>query len=91
VVRSAKNPQGPAKLAMRPVLLAAGLGIFWFVEFQDGSGAEGSPMWGYLIVDGAKVLADFVGAWVLVSAVQLAIALMRFGLVHLRALWVQNS
>jgi hypothetical protein len=60
-------------------------------EFQDDSGAQGSPVWGSLIVDGAKVLADFVGAWFVVSALQLVVALLRFGVVHLRALWVQGN
>jgi len=49
------------------------------------------PMWGYLITDAARVLADFVGAWCIVSALQLAIVLGRVGLTHLRALWLQES
>jgi hypothetical protein len=77
--------------AMRPVLLAAGLGLFWFVEYQEGGDVEGAPMWAYLAVNGVRVVVDFVGAWFVVSALQLAIGLVRFGLTYLRGLWLQES
>ena len=92
MARSAKRSKSAPKLgAMRPLLLAAGLGLYWFVEFQDGSGDAGAPIWGYLIVGGARLLTDFVGAWFIVSALQLAFALGRFGLTYVRGLWVQES
>jgi hypothetical protein len=92
MAKSAKPKAKAPKLgAMRPVLLAAGLGLYWFVEYPDGGAEADMPMWGYLITDAARVLADFVGAWCIVSALQLAIVLGRVGLTHLRALWLQES
>ncbi|HTZ34521.1 MAG TPA: hypothetical protein VMB84_00770 [Stellaceae bacterium] len=86
--RPAKPP--PKKPGMRPVLLAAGLGLFWFVQYQELGGAEGDlPMWSYMTMIGVRLLADFVGAWVIVSALQLAIALLRLALGYLRMLWLQ--
>jgi hypothetical protein len=38
-----------------------------------------------------RLLADFVGAWVIVSALQLALSLGRLGLAYLRGLWLQES
>jgi hypothetical protein len=87
--RPAKAP--PKRSAMRPVLLAAGLGLFWFVEYQDAGGATGVPMWGYVTMVGVRLLADFVGAWIIVSALHLALVLGRLGLIHLRGLWLQES
>jgi hypothetical protein len=92
MARSAKRSKSARKLgAMRPLLLAAGLGIYWFVEYQDGGGEADAPMWGYLIMAGARLLTDFVGAWFIVSALRLAFALGRFGLTYVRALWPQES
>ena len=76
---------------MRPVLLAAGLGLFWFVEYQDLGGATDMPMWGYMTMIGVRLLADFIGAWVIVAALQLALALGRLGIIYLRGLWLQES
>jgi hypothetical protein len=87
--RSAKAP--PKRSAMRPVLLAAGLGLYWFVEYQDAGGTADVPMWGYMTMVGLRLLADFVGAWLIVSALQLALALGRLGLAYLRGLWLQGS
>jgi hypothetical protein len=82
----------PKKGGMRPVLLAAGLGLFWFVQYQNAGGVEGDmAMWSYLVTVGVRLLADFVGAWVIVSAVQLAIALARLGLTYLRTMWLQEG
>jgi hypothetical protein len=36
-------------------------------------------------------MADFVGAWLIISALQLAIAVGRIGLSYVRALWLQAS
>jgi hypothetical protein len=73
--------------AIRPVLLAAGLGLYWFVENQDSGGTADMPMWGYVTMQGVRVLLDFVGAWVVVSALQLIIAVGRLGLTQLRTRW----
>jgi hypothetical protein len=92
MARSARNSASPTKLGgLRPVLLALGLGLYWFVEYQDGSGEVDAPMWGYLIMSGVRLLAAFVGAWFVVSALLLALALIRLGLSHLRALWPQEN
>jgi hypothetical protein len=77
--------------AVRPVLLAAGLALYWFVEYQDAGGTMNVPMWGYVTVVGVRLLADFVGAWVIVSALQLALALGRLGFSYVRGLWPQES
>jgi hypothetical protein len=77
---------------LRPAFLAAGLGLFWFVEYQDAGGAEGDMvMWNYLAVLGVRLLADFVGAWVLISAAHLVFALGRYGITYLRSMWVQQE
>jgi hypothetical protein len=76
---------------MRPVLLAAGLGLFWFAEYQDHGGTEGAPMWGYLVVGGVRILADIVVAWVAVSLLQLVLALLHYGMTYVRALWAPES
>jgi hypothetical protein len=77
---------------MRPVLLAAGLGLCWFVEYQDaGGGVTDMVMWSYLVVTGTRLLADFVGAWVVVSALQLIMALARYGMTYLRTTLAQGS
>ena len=77
--------------AIRPVLLAAGLGLLWFVQFQDAGGPTDVQMWAYMTMVGVRLVADFVGAWVIVSALQLALALSRLGFVYLRGLWMQES
>jgi hypothetical protein len=78
---------------MRPIFLAAGLGLYWFVEYQDIGGASDMPMpmWGYGMTIAVRLLADFVGAWVIVSALHLLLALAKLGFSHLRGLWVQES
>jgi hypothetical protein len=81
-----KPPAAPRKLgAVRPALLAAGLGLFWFVEHQDVSSDLGAPMWGYLVMHGIRAFVDFVGAWFVVSALQLTVAALRYGAVYLKA------
>jgi hypothetical protein len=88
--RPAKAPK--KKGGIRPVFLAAGLGLGWFVEFQDISNANSDMvMWNYLVTLGARLLADFVGAWVLVAGLQLAIVLVKLGLTYLRVAWAQES
>lgn len=73
------------------MLLAVGLGLYWFVEHQDGGGDPDVPMWGYLVTIGVRLLAAFVGAWLIVSAIQLAIGLIRFALAYVRSLWLQEG
>jgi hypothetical protein len=78
--------------SMRPVLLAAGLGLYWFVEYQDlGGQPEAAPIWGHMVVLGVRLLADFVGAWFIVAGLQLAIMLLRLTLSYLRNLWVREG
>jgi hypothetical protein len=92
MARSAKRaPAAKQTKAMRPVLLAAGLGLYWFVAYQDGGNDAGAPMWGYLTMGALRLLADFVGAWLIISGLQLAIALVKIGLTYLRALWLQEG
>ena len=76
---------------MRPVLLAAGLGLYWFVEYQDAGGPTDVPMWGYMVMVGVRLLADFVGAWVVVSALQLVLRSGRLALSLSARLWLQES
>jgi hypothetical protein len=45
----------------------------------------------YLVMTGVRLLADFVGAWMALSALQLVFAFARFGVVYLRSLWPQES
>jgi hypothetical protein len=40
---------------------------------------------------GVRLLADFVGAWVVVSALQLVLALGRLGVAYLRGLMLQQG
>jgi apolipoprotein N-acyltransferase len=92
MARSAQKSPKAIKLGgMRPMLLAFGLGLYWFVEHQDGGADADAPMWGYLVMAGVRLLAAFVGAWFLVSAIRLAIALLGFALAYLRALWPQEG
>jgi hypothetical protein len=93
-----KRPaKAPAKTAsnsrggMKPVLLAAGLGLYWFVEYQDIGGSPEVPMWGYAATLGVRLLANFVGAWVLVSALQLLLALCRLGFAYARGWMLQRG
>ena len=94
MAKSAKRPAAkppPKKGALRPVLLAAGLGLYWFVEYQDPGGTADVPMWGYGMMVGVRLLADFVGAWLIVTAAQLALALGRLGVAYVHGLWVQHG
>ena len=57
----------------------------WFVQHQQGAMAEEGPAWSYGVVLGVQLLADFVGAWLVIALAQLVFALARLGLVQLRA------
>lgn len=89
MARSARREGAPTKPAMKPVLLAAGLGLYWFVAYQDGGGDLDAPMWGYLANAALRLIADFVGAWLIITALQLVLALGKVGFGYVRALWVQ--
>ena len=93
---AARRPAKPApaakrQSAMKPVFLAAGLGLYWFVEYQDLGDATDVPMAGYVALVAVRLLADFVGAWLVVSALQLALALAKLGVTYLRGFWAQAS
>ncbi|HXC30280.1 MAG TPA: hypothetical protein VNV38_20170 [Stellaceae bacterium] len=89
---AAKPPSAPrGGGATRPILLAAGLGLFWFVEYQDIGSAADVPMWGYAMIVGVRLLADFIGAWVIVSAVQFLLIVGRLLIAYVRGLWLQAS
>jgi hypothetical protein len=94
MAKSEKRPAAtvpPKKGGMRPVLLAAGLGLYWFVQYQDIGGTSDVPMWGYVTMIGVRLLADFVGAWLIVTAAQLVFALTRLGVAYLRVLRVPHG
>jgi hypothetical protein len=89
MAKSARRPanQPPKKRkAFRPMLLAGGLGLLWFVQYQQGGPAdEAGPAWSHAVVLGTRLLADFVGAWVVIALLQLVFALIRTALVQLRS------
>jgi len=69
---------------MRPVLLAGGLGLMWFVLVQDGGESGDAPTWGIAIILAARLVADFVGGWIVVSILRLFFTIGRIGLAHVR-------
>jgi len=67
------------------MLLAGGLGLLWFVMYQQGGPAdEGGPVWSHAAVLGSRLLADFVGAWVVIALLQLVFALIRAAFAQFR-------
>lgn len=76
---------------MKPMLLAAGLGLYWFVEYQDATGTANAPMWADAMILSVRLLVDFVGALVIVSALRLLLVFGRLAFAHLRGLWLQAS
>ncbi len=76
----AESPGG----AFRPMLLAGGLGLLWFVlspstGFDDEASAAMAAA-----LTGARLLVDFVGGWIVVSLLRLAIAGGRYALTWTR-------
>jgi hypothetical protein len=69
---------------VRPFLLAAGLALMWFALFQDVDMEGDLPAWGFAAIFGTRFLADFIGAWLIVSLLRLAIALAQLAWVRLR-------
>jgi hypothetical protein len=69
---------------VRPFLLAGGLALLWFAQFQ-GMGVDGNaPDWGIAAVMLARLLADFVGAWLFVSLLRLGWTIGQAGWRRLR-------
>lgn len=60
----------------RPVLLAAGLGLMWFAEFQSVALPAGVPNWALALVLGCRLLADIVAAMVIVSVLRLVLMML---------------
>jgi len=70
---------------VRPYLLSGGLALIWFAQFQD-MGVDGdAPAWGIVAVMVVRLLADFVGAWLLVSLLRLGYTGGQLGWRRLRA------
>ena len=70
---------------VRPSFLAGGLALMWFVQMQKGGVEADAPAWGLALTVGGRLFVDFVGACVIVSAVQLLFALARLGIAQWRA------
>ncbi|HEX3885200.1 MAG TPA: hypothetical protein VHW66_21270 [Stellaceae bacterium] len=88
MAKSSRRPAAQAKKgkAFRPALLAGGLGLLWFVQYQQGGPAdESGPAWAHGVVLGTRLLADIVGAWVVIAVAQLVFALIRQAFRQLRA------
>jgi hypothetical protein len=69
---------------MRRFLLAAGFGLMWFALVQDSATGTGAPIWGVAVILAVRLLADFIGAWLVLSTLQLVLTLGRLGLSRLR-------
>jgi hypothetical protein len=76
---------------VRPFLLAGALALMWFVQFQDAGVDVDAPPWAVALVLGVRLLADFIGAWVAISAARLALALGRIALAQLRGHWQREG
>jgi hypothetical protein len=80
MAKSSRRPasQPPKRKPFRPMLLAGGLGLLWFVQYQQGGPAEETgPAWAHGAVLGTQLLADIIGAWVVIAVAQLVFALIR--------------
>ena len=77
----ARSSKGPSERrdgsGIRPALLACGVALMWFVEFQADPMLPGVPGWGVALVLGGRLLADFVCAVVTVSIARLGLAAAR--------------
>lgn len=69
--------------AVRPFLLAAGLGLFWFAEAGDSALPIEAPVLGIALIQGSRLFVDLVGGWVIVSAARIVLELARL----VRARW----
>jgi hypothetical protein len=79
----AKRHRGPR--GIRPGFLAGGLALAWFAQGQEGGFPTGVPMWGIGLMLGGRLLADFVGALLVVSALRLILTFVRLLVVRWRA------
>ncbi|MBV9826686.1 MAG: hypothetical protein JO001_13590 [Alphaproteobacteria bacterium] len=83
---SAKKPAKSRQPgALRPVLLAGGLGLLWFAETPMAGLTDQGPMWSVSAIVGIRLLADFVGGWVVVSLLRLGVAIARYVISRTRA------
>ena len=85
-----KNPTEPAGAArhpgaLRPILLAGGLGLLWFAQTPLGGLPDDAPMWSVAAIIAVRLVADFVGGWVAVSLLRLAAAVVRYLICRTRA------
>jgi hypothetical protein len=71
--------------AVRPGLLAGGLGLMWFVLIQKGEIDADAPSWAIALIFVGRLFVDVVGAWLAVSVVRLMIALLRLAFSQWRA------
>jgi hypothetical protein len=69
---------------IRPALLAAGMALMWFVEFQGAAVPTDAPGWATALLLAGRLFADFVGAALVVAAARLILAAFRLGLTHWR-------
>jgi hypothetical protein len=76
---------------VRPLLLAGGLALMWFVQFQEAGVDKDAPPWGVVLVLGVRLFVDIIGAWLAVSILRLILALARIGLAQLRHQWHRQS
>jgi hypothetical protein len=83
-VERRRNSSGA--IAIRPFWLAAGLGLLWFIEVQEGGLEIHTPPWGFLLALASRLLADFVGGALLVSLLRILLALGRLGVIRWRLL-----
>jgi hypothetical protein len=71
-------------IALRPFLLAGGLGLFWFVEAQEGGLPTDAPAWGVVLILASRLFVDVVLGALLVSGVRVLLLLGRLGLTRWR-------
>jgi hypothetical protein len=70
---------------IRPMLLAGGMALMWFVEFQGMALPINVPSWGMPLIIIGRLFADFVGAALVVALVRLGLAVTRLALAHWQA------
>ncbi|HJU20324.1 MAG TPA: hypothetical protein VJ770_28045 [Stellaceae bacterium] len=85
-MKSAAEPRrnGPGGGAVRPFLLAAGLGLFWFTETPEIGLPAHVPVWGVAMVVASRLLLDCVGGALIVSIACVIVALGRLALTRWR-------
>ena len=84
---SSKNPpESRNKGGLRPMFVAGGLGLLWFVKFQAGPLPVGVPGWGVSLLLAGQLAADFVCAAVVVAAVRLAWSAVHLGVANWRSM-----